>query len=144
MKKKKIMYGALGVVVLAAAGFLISQALSSSLVYFILPSEYAKDVSSFEGRRVRLGGLVETGSVQFNEEQLHLTFQITDGLAGYPVMYDGAPPDLFQENGGVVIEGKFEGDTFVGDNLLVKHSENYHPPEDGEPIDIDALRESLR
>lgn len=144
MKSKKALYAVLGVAVLGVAGFLISQALSSSLVYFILPSEYARDASSFENRRVRLGGLVEAGSVEFNEEKLHLTFQITDGIAGYPVQYDGAPPDLFMENGGVVIEGKFHDGVFVGDNLLVKHSEEYHPPADGEPIDIDELKESLR
>lgn len=142
--RKKILYGALGVAVLAVAGFMISQALTSSLVYFILPSEYQRDAVSFEGRRLRLGGLVETGSVQFNEAELHLTFQITDGIAGYPVKYDGAPPDLFMENGGVVIEGQFQEGTFVGDNLLVKHSENYHPPTDGSPIDVEALKESLR
>ena len=142
--KKKTVYALLGVAVLGIAGFLISQALSSSLVYFILPSEYARDVEAFEGRRVRLGGLVEAGSVQYDEQQLHLTFLVTDGIAGYPVRYDGAPPDLFMENGGVVVEGKFHDGVFVGDNLLVKHSENYHPPTDGSPIDVEELKESLR
>jgi cytochrome c-type biogenesis protein CcmE len=141
---KRIVYAVLGVAVLAVAGFMISRALTSSLVYFILPSEYARDVSSFEGRRIRLGGLVSPGSVAFDDARLHLTFLVTDGLAEYPVTYDGAPPDLFQENGGVVIEGRFHDDVFVGENLLVKHSENYHPPDDGEPIDVDALKESLR
>ncbi|MFO7546325.1 MAG: cytochrome c maturation protein CcmE [Trueperaceae bacterium] len=141
---KRIVYAVLGVAVLAVAGFMISRALTSSLVYFILPSEYARDVSSFEGRRIRLGGLVSPGSVAFDDAQLHLTFLVTDGLAEYLVTYDGAPPDLFQENGGVVIEGRFHDDVFVGDNLLVKHSENYHPPAEGEPIDVDALKESLR
>ena len=144
MTFKKMVYALLGVAVLATAGFLISKALQSSLVYFILPSEYARDAESFDGRRLRLGGLVQTGSVAFDETQLHLTFQITDGIAGYPVQFDGAPPDLFQENGGVVIEGKFHDDVFIGDNLLVKHSEDYQAPPDGEAIDVDALKESLR
>jgi cytochrome c-type biogenesis protein CcmE len=141
---KKIVYALLGVAVLAVAGFLISKALQSSLVYFILPSEYARDTAAFEGKRVRLGGLVQAGSVQFDDAKLHLTFQITDGLKDYPVQYDGAPPDLFQENGGVVIEGRFHDNVFVGDNLLVKHSSDYHPPVAGEPIDVEALKESLR
>ncbi len=141
---KKIVYALLGVAVLAVAGFLISKALQSSLVYFILPSEYARDTAAFEGKRVRLGGLVQAGSVRFDDAKLHLTFQITDHLKDYPVQYDGAPPDLFQENGGVVIEGRFHDGVFVGDNLLVKHSSDYHPPADGEPIDVDALKESLR
>lgn len=143
MKNKKVVYGILGVAVLAFAGFIISKALSGSLVYFVLPSEYARDAATLEGRRVRLGGLVEAGSVEFNEAKLHLTFNVTDGLAQYPVQYDGAPPDLFTENGGVVIEGKFHEGVFVGDNLLVKHTNDYHPPAEGEPIDVDALKESL-
>jgi len=141
---KRLVYALLGVGVLVVAGVLISRALTSSLVYFILPSEYARDVSSFEGRRIRLGGLVTPGSVAFDDADLHLTFLVTDGLATYPVEYDGAPPDLFQENGGVVIEGRFQDDVFHGDNLLVKHSENYHPPAEGEPIDVDALKDSLQ
>lgn len=141
---KRLVYALLGVGVLVVAGVLISRALTNSLVYFILPSEYARDASSFEGRRIRLGGLVEPGSVAFDDAELHLTFLVTDGLATYPVEYDGAPPDLFQENGGVVIEGRFHDDVFHGDNLLVKHSENYHPPAEGEPIDVDALKDSLQ
>jgi cytochrome c-type biogenesis protein CcmE len=142
--KKKTVYALLGVAVLGVAGFLISQALSSSLVYFVMPSEYARDAESFDGRRIRLGGFVEPGSVEFDEAKLHLAFHITDRLATYRVEYDGAPPDLFVENGGVVIEGRFHDDVFVGDNLLVKHSNDYHPPAEGEPIDIEAMKESLR
>ncbi len=144
MKNKKTIYAVLGVAVLGVAGFLISQALSSSLVYFIMPSEYARDTASFDGRFVRLGGLVEPGSVQYDEEHLHLTFLVTDRVATYPVQYDGAPPDLFQENGGVVIEGRFHDGVFEGDNLLVKHSNDYHPPKEGEVMDVEALKESLR
>ena len=142
--RKKLVYGLLGVAVLSVAGWLIAQALQSSLVYFVLPSEYARDATSFEGRRVRLGGLVEPGTVAFDPARLQLTFAVTDSLQSYQVRYGGAPPDLFQENGGVVIEGRFEEGVFVGDNLLIKHSENYRPPEDGEPVDVEALRESLR
>lgn len=143
--KKRVVYVLLGVVVLAGAGFMISQALRTSLVYFVLPSEYARDAESFEGRRIRLGGMVEPGSVVYDSAQLQLAFAVTDSLASYPVVYGGAPPELFQENGGVVIEGRFdEHGTFVGDNLLVKHSENYQAPPEGHPIDVEALKESLR
>jgi cytochrome c-type biogenesis protein CcmE len=127
---KKLVYGLLGVAVLGLAGFMITRALQSSLVYFVLPSEYARDAESFDGRRIRLAGLVEPGTVVFDDAGLELQF--------------GAPPDMFQENGGVVIEGSFHDDVFVGDNLLVKHSSDYHPPEDGSPIDVEELKESLR
>lgn len=141
---KKIVYAVLGVAVLVVAGFMINRALNTSLVYFILPNEYAKDPSSFDGRRIRLGGLVEPGSMHFDADDLQLTFKVTDSIKEYPVRFHGAPPDLFEENGGVVIEGRFEDGVFHGDNLLVKHSEDYKPPAPGEAIDVDALKDSLQ
>lgn len=141
---KKIVYAGLALAVLIAAGFMITRALQSSLVYFVLPSEYARDAPSFDGRRIRLGGFVEPGSVVFDDAGLELNFNVTDSIRSYGVRYDGAPPDLFQENGGVVIEGRFSDEVFVGDNLLVKHSNDYRPPAEGEPVDVEALKESLR
>lgn len=141
---RKLLYAIFGLGVLVAAGFMVSSALRTSLVYFVLPSEYARDADSFQNRNLRLGGLVKVGSVHFDEEHLKLHFVITDDLQDYNVTYDGAPPDLFMENGGVVIEGKFDSaGTFVGDNLLVKHSNDYQAPPEGEPIDIEALKKSL-
>lgn len=141
---RKILYAIFGVGVLVAAGFMVSSALQTSLVYFVLPSEYARDVNSFENRNLRLGGLVKVGSVNFDSDNLQLHFVITDDIQDYAVTYDGAPPDLFMENGGVVIEGKFDQHgTFVGNNLLVKHSNDYQAPPDGQPIDIEALKDSL-
>lgn len=141
---KKIVYALLGIAVLVVAGFMISRALNTSLVYFVLPNEYAKDPGSFDGRRIRLGGLVEPGSMHFNPDDLQLTFRVTDSIKEYPVSFNGAPPDLFEENGGVVIEGRFQDGVFHGDNLLVKHSEDYKPPAPGEAIDVDALKDSLQ
>lgn len=141
---KKLVYALLGVAVLGLAGFMITRALQSSLVYFVLPNEYARDADSFEGRRIRLAGFVEPGSVVFDDSGLELQFVVSDSLMRYPVRFNGAPPDMFQENGGVVIEGKFHDDVFVGDNLLVKHSSDYHPPPEGTPVDVEALKESLR
>ncbi len=128
---------------LGIASFLIYQALTSSLVYFILPSEYAQDPAQYQERRIRLGGIVETGTVAFNQEQLRLSFNVTDSLQTYQVEHYGAPPDLFRENTGVVIEGSFRDELFVSDNLLVKHSEVYEAPEDGH-IDLNVLRDSLQ
>ncbi|MDZ7703481.1 MAG: cytochrome c maturation protein CcmE [Trueperaceae bacterium] len=129
--------------VLGIASFLIYQALTSSLVYFILPSEYAQDPAQYQERRIRLGGIVQTGTVSFNNENLRLSFQVSDSIQSYQVEHYGAPPDLFRENTGVVIEGSFRDELFVSDNLLVKHSEVYEAPEDGH-IDLDMLRDSLQ
>ena len=141
---KRGIYIALAAVILAFAGMLIYRALSSSLVYFILPSEYAKAPQEYQDRRLRLGGIVEEGSVAFDTEDLRLSFLVTDSLQTYPVSHFGSPPELFQENTGVVVEGHFEDGVFVSDNLLVKHSEVYEAPEPGEPVNVEALKESLQ
>lgn len=119
------------------------QALNSSLVYFILPSEYASSPDEFEHRRIRLGGIVEAGTIDYDEHDLQLIFAVTDSIESYTVRHAGTPPELFQENIGVVVEGRFDGDTFVGDNVLIRHSEVYKAPEDGD-IDLDMLREQLQ
>lgn len=142
--RKKIVYAVLGLAVLGVAGFMIVKALDNSLVYFVLPNEYAKDPQGFAGRRIRLGGLVEPGTVDFNAKTLKLSFVITDSIDSYPVSYQGAPPDLFKADQGVVVEGKFENGTFVGDQLLVKHSSNYQPPKPGQPIDVNMLKQTLQ
>ncbi len=141
---KRWIYSLLGVGLLAGAGFLIQRALSDSLVYFILPSEYAATPHEYDDRRIRLGGIVSPGSVAFDDQELQLAFLVTDSLQTYPVRHTGTPPELFQENTGVVVEGRFEDGVFVSDNLLVKHSEVYEPPADGEPIDLEALKDTLQ
>lgn len=141
---KKTVYGVSGVAILIIAGFLIYQALSSSLVYFILPSEFAANPTQYEDRRIRLGGIVAPESVQYDDQNLQLAFQITDSYQTYTVQHVGAPPELFRENTGVVVEGSFEGQTFKSDELLIKHSEVYEPPADGQPLDIEELKETLQ
>lgn len=140
---RRLAYAALGVTVLALAGWMIARALQGSLVYFILPSEYARTPDDYGDRRLRLGGIVEEGTVAFDDASLQLTFLVTDGIQAYPVRHRGSPPELFKENTGVVVEGRFDDGTFVSDELLVKHSEVYQAPQAGEPIDLDALKESL-
>lgn len=141
---KRVAYIVTAAVILVAAGLMIYRALSSSLVYFIIPSEYAEDPVQYEDRRIRLGGIVESGSVAFDEERLQLTFHVTDSLETYPVRHGGSPPELFQENTGVVVEGQFEDGVFESDNLLVKHSEVYQAPEPGEKVDVEQLKNSLQ
>ena len=112
MTTKKLIYSALGVGLLGLAGFFIYQALNSSLVYFVLPYEYAQDQQGsreYTDKRLRLGGVVEEGSVNFDDQTLILAFNVTDERQTYPVAYQGAPPELFKEKSGVVVEGTFSG-----------------------------------
>ena len=82
----------------------------------------------------------------FDDASLQLTFHVTDTIESYPVVHNGTPPELFQENTGVVVEGQFDsgGATFVADTVLIKHSEVYEAPPEGEMIDIETLKETLQ
>ena len=146
MRSKTLIWSLLGVGVLVAAGFMVFNALNGSLVYFVLPSEYASQQAQYAGERLRLGGVVERGTVAFDDAELQLTFRVTDTIRSYPVVHRGSPPELFAENTGVVVEGTFDGggETFVADTLLIKHSEVYEAPAEGEPIDLDMLRDTLQ
>jgi len=132
-------------IIVGAIGYMIWGGLGNSLVYFITPSEYFQDQAKYAGKRVRLGGLVKPGTVDYNPKTLELRFVLTDGVADIPVFHQGTPPALFKEGQGVVVEGKFEGEVFHGDNLLIKHSEKYQPPKEGyTPEDIRKLIEEAK
>jgi len=130
-------------IILAAIGYLAWGGLGKSLVYYVLPSEYADNPAKYAGKRVRLGGLVKQGSVHFNPKTLELKFVVTDGVVDIPVEHTGTPPELFKDNQGVVVEGHFVGDVFKGDNLLIKHSESYQAPREGE-YTPDEVRKLLK
>jgi len=115
-------------VVLGVAVGLVLYAMRDSIVFFYSPSEVA-DMQIAPGRRFRLGGLVETGSV-VRGEGTTVRFVVTDRAKALPVTYTGVLPDLFREGQGVVAEGVIEPDgVFHADNVLAKHDENYMPPE---------------
>ncbi len=119
----------------------IYQAMASSLVYFIVPSEYAATPERYDGR-IRLGGLVEANSINYDNEALELNFNVTDGIQTYPVRYSGAPPELFKAETGVVVVGQFDQETFVSNEVLIKHSAEYRP-EEGEQVSVQELKEAL-
>lgn len=119
------------VLIVAALGYLIFGGLGNNLVYFITPSEYFQNQAKYTGRPVRLGGLVKAGTVKYDKNTLELHFIVTDGVREVGVQSTGTPPALFKENQGVVVEGKFAGGQFEGNNLLVKHSESYQAPKAG-------------
>jgi len=113
---------------LAVAAGLILYALRDTIVFFYTPSELAeKNVQP--GTRLRLGGLVEKGSIKHGEDGV-IHFVITDTARSMPVAYKGVLPDLFKEGQGVVAEGVLlpSGD-FRADTVLAKHDENYMPRE---------------
>lgn len=114
---------------LASATALVLFAFNDSMVFFVSPSDLAK--AGMSGRSVRLGGLVEQGSVvRESGGTTATTFRVTDGRNSVQVTYDGILPDLFREGQGVVTLGKLNANgTFVASEVLAKHDETYMPKE---------------
>ena len=125
-KQKRLAIIGGGVGFLTAAVLLVMVAFSQAVAYFYVPGDLAKaDLSP--GTLIRLGGLVEAGSVKRGDGKT-VTFSVTDTLGTVPVTYTGILPDLFREGQGVVAEGAFgTGGLFVADTVLAKHDETYMP-----------------
>src|SRR5215468_2325743 len=123
-RRMTIIGGSLAVLALAAA--LVLNALRDSIVFFSTPSMVAeKHVAP--GKRFRLGGLVQPGSLQ-RGDNLAVTFEVADGSAKLPVAYKGILPDLFREGQGIVAEGALDANgVFKADTVLAKHDETYMP-----------------
>lgn len=114
---------------LIGAALLAAWALRNQASYFYLPTQMASDPPE-QGRAVRLGGMVETGSIAKQADGVTIAFVVGDGKARVPVRFRGITPDLFKEGSGVVAEGRIGSDgIFVADNLLAKHDEKYVPRE---------------
>lgn len=118
---------ALAVAILAVA-FLVYRGTRTGMVYYYTPTEI-KGLSPDQMRgRIRVGGLVEQGSLVKEPGTLRMTFRITDGAQSVDVAFNGAPPDLFKDGKGAVAEGTISpGGPFMADNIMVKHSEEYKP-----------------
>jgi len=115
-----------GAVILAVIVALSLQELQKMTVFFYTPAEVLLSPAEFEDKTIRIGALVQQGSVDWNAQAIQLSFKITeDGKKSIPVYYAGVKPDLFREGQGVVVEGKMNGLRFEASQLLVKHSEEY-------------------
>jgi cytochrome c-type biogenesis protein CcmE len=136
-KQKRLTTVIAGLLLLGAAAALVLTALKENLVYFKSPTEILAEPPT-NSRSIRLGGLVEEGSLERQADGVTVLFAITDLSNSVPVTYKGILPDLFREGQGVITQGKLGPDgVFLADEVLAKHDENYMPPEVAE-----ALRES--
>ncbi|WP_456447948.1 cytochrome c maturation protein CcmE [Thiolapillus sp.] len=130
MKARHKRFGFLivGLVVLAAAAYLVFNALGNNLSYFFSPTEVAEHKAP-ANHIFRLGGLVQPGSLERGKE-LTVHFDVTDNHHTVKVAYTGILPDLFKEGQGVIAQGRMGPDgVFVAEEVLAKHDENYMPPE---------------
>jgi cytochrome c-type biogenesis protein CcmE len=132
-KQRRLVLIAAALGVLGMATALVLSALKDAIVFFNSPSDVVEKHIA-PGARIRLGGLVQSGSVIRHD--LDTRFAITDGKTAIPVRYHGIVPDLFREGQGVVAEGTLDASgAFVADTVLAKHDEKYMPREV-----IDALK----
>ena len=136
-QRKKRLFAVLAIMVgVGIATTITVWSLNQNMLFFVTPGDEQAQTMP-EGRTFRLGGLVETGSVDRAEDGLKVRFVVTDGVGKMDVEFDGILPDLFQEGQGVIARGALDGQgVFQATEVLAKHDENYMPPEVAE-----ALRE---
>jgi len=136
-QKRGVLIGG-GVATLAVALILVLFALKDSVVFFHTPSDVIEK-GVHAGERIRLGGLVEKGSVTHDGTTVH--FKVTDTIKDIPVAFTGVLPDLFREGQGVVTEGVLDGKgNFTADSVLAKHDENYMPREVAKALEAKGVK----
>jgi cytochrome c-type biogenesis protein CcmE len=133
-KHKRLFFVLGGMAALGIAAGLVVSAFDDNLVFFFSPTELqAKEVRP--DQRIRIGGLVEEGSLAKQADGVTVGFRVTDLTTVLPVTYKGILPDLFREGQGVVAEGTLGPDgVFVASEVLAKHDENYMPREVAEAL----------
>ncbi|MFL6843423.1 MAG: cytochrome c maturation protein CcmE [Allosphingosinicella sp.] len=129
-KNQRLALLALAVAAVLGAVLLAMSALKDQAAYFYTPGDVAREGLPL-GRAVRIGGMVQGGSIVRSPDGVTIHFIVRDETPHtIPVRFTGIVPDLFKENSGVVAEGRFDpAGMFVADNILAKHDENYRPPE---------------
>ncbi len=129
-KKKRFLLILTLLIVGGALLTLVFTSFTGALVYFYTPTEIQDQSASLQGKKIRIGGMVQEGSLVRTEGSLKIRFLVTDGTKRLPVRYDGMVPDLFREGQGVIVEGTWQdGQDFDATNILAKHSEDYMPVE---------------
>ena len=133
-RRKRLALVLLSLVGMGASAALVLSAFEKNLVFFFTPAQILSGQAP-QGQRLRVGGLVEAGSVKRHADGLSVSFVITDTVQKVPVHYKGLLPDLFKEGKGVVAQGRLGADkVFKADEVLAKHDENYMPPEAAEAL----------
>ncbi|MFZ5526501.1 MAG: cytochrome c maturation protein CcmE [Pseudomonadota bacterium] len=129
VRRKRLALVALSLVALSASAALVLSAFEKNLVFFFTPTQINSGEAPAD-QRLRVGGLVQMGSIKRHADGLTVSFIVTDTVQHVPVLYKGLLPDLFKEGKGVVAQGRLGPDkVFKADEVLAKHDENYMPPE---------------
>lgn len=134
-KQQRLGFVLLSLACLTCATLLVLSALREDIVYFFSPTEIkaAATAGRLPSGKVRVGGLVESGSIEKNGEEIR--FIIEDGASSLRIEYRGPLPGLFRERQGIVAEGTLNADgTFAAGRILAKHDETYMPREVAESL----------
>ena len=129
-KNQRLVLVGAAIFAIIAAVLLAMWGLRERASYFYTPADVAQG-KAVQGRFMRLGGMVQRGSIARQPDGVTIRFVLTDGKAETPVVYRGIVPDLFREGSGAVAEGRLQNGAFTADTILAKHDERYMPPELG-------------
>ena len=145
-RRRRLVFAATALLVtLGVLSYLAFGGIGENLVYYWSPSELKEAGDKALGASIRLGGLVEPGSVVHDPEGLNLRFAVTDGIESIHVSTTTVPPAMFREGIGVVVEGTMlAGGDFKTHRLLVKHDNQYRAPGEGEELDMKELMKSMQ
>lgn len=142
-KKKWVIAGTVIALSVVALSFM---SLQGNSVYFYTTDEVMKKASDLQNQEIRVGGMVKSGTVQWDRQTVRLNFVLTNFKGNeLNVEYLGTPPDMFKENSGAVVEGRLEtdGKNFKATKLMVKHSEEYRKPDASHSMDKQLLEKSI-
>ena len=128
-KHQRLLLISLALVALIGAVLLAMWGLQDRAAYFVTPADIAAGKAAPD-KAMRLGGMVEKGSLTTDRDGVTIRFTVSDGKAITPVVFRGITPDLFREGSGVIAEGRLTpAGLFIADNILAKHDERYMPPQ---------------
>ncbi|WP_455477334.1 cytochrome c maturation protein CcmE [Bartonella sp. B41] len=123
-KKKRLVAVLLCLFIMGVAAVLILYAMRNTISFFRTPSEITRE-DIFTGRSLRLGGIVEKGTIEYVGD-MKVIFFVTDNTKHEKIVFNGILPDLFREGQGVIVEGHFDKQGFfIGTRILAKHDEIY-------------------
>lgn len=125
-----------GAVIAVAIGFLVFQGLGSATLYFYQADEAVARKHDLGDKRFRLEGVVVRDSVEQGADGV--AFTVAENGATVDVVHQGDPPELFQPDIPVVLEGRWEGDHFSSDRIMVRHSEEYKAENPDRLADVEA------
>lgn len=136
--RRRTRYYVFGALLVAAVAFSVIAAsgISQNLVYYWTPSDLRAAGDKAYGSTIRLGGMVAPGSIHRGSSSSAVEFDVKDATGIVHVKSSGAPPQMFREDIGVVVEGTMvRGGWFQSDRLMVSHNNQYRPPTSGHPVD---------